>query len=137
MSLPSPASGPVSRVWFDASGRLLARLPGGQAYESKDGEAWQPVAAAPPEPLSRSVAEPPEAGARIVASATSNVVFAAGAHLWRSENGGRTWRNQTAWKGASLLGGAIADFALDPSNPDRVAVATQTGVWTGRGQNRR
>ena len=56
-------------------------------------------------------------------------VYAGGEQVWRSEDGGRTWRNLTQLRQGSLLGARVNDLAVDPENPDRVAVAAATGVW--------
>lgn len=129
LGLASTASGPVSRVWFDAGGALLAQLPGGQVYESKDSGMWVPAQAPVPEPAWEVATPGPEAGARVRSARLANVAYAAGAHVWRSNDGGVTWANQTAWRGSSLLGPGVQDLAIDPANPDRVAVATGAGVW--------
>src|SRR5882724_4048147 len=46
LALASPATGPVSRVWFSADGsRLFALTAGGRVFESADLETWAPSTA--------------------------------------------------------------------------------------------
>src|SRR6476646_6055356 len=45
LALASPASGPVSRVWFSPDGsRLYAMTPAGRVFESADLETWSAAA---------------------------------------------------------------------------------------------
>src|SRR5260370_82617 len=65
LALASPATGPVSRVWFSPDGsRLYALTPEGRVFESLDLETWTASAnpSAPPDANS-IVARPPMAGA--------------------------------------------------------------------------
>src|SRR5712671_4729845 len=46
LALASPATGPVSRVWFSVDGaRLFALTASGRVFESADLETWSPPAA--------------------------------------------------------------------------------------------
>src|SRR3954471_23621429 len=46
LALASPATGPVSRVWFSADGsRLFALTASGRTFESADMETWSPSSA--------------------------------------------------------------------------------------------
>lgn len=137
LGLTSPAGGPVERVWFGADGRLFVRLPGGRAYSSIDLEAWQPETGAAPTALLAAPADAvtPEAGAVLrAAQKNPGVVYAAGQNAWRSDDGGLNWTNLTALRGGvspqgSVLGGAVRDITIDPSDAMRLAAATTTGVW--------
>src|SRR5437764_7909791 len=52
LALASPATGPVSRVWFSPDGsRLFALTASGREFESADLETWSPVAAAVQPPV--------------------------------------------------------------------------------------
>ncbi len=124
--LSSPASGPVERVWFAADGTLFVQLPGGATFSSRGGEPWRPAAAAPPAPLP-PVASAPEPGALVRSS--GQAAYAAASQVWRSDDGGRTWRNLTSYGRGSVLGGRTHDIAIHPADPERIAAATDTGVW--------
>src|ERR1035438_10854836 len=129
--LPSPsAGGPVERVAFLADGALVAGLPGGRFWRTADGAAWTAVETAPPTEPAAAAARLPEPGALVRESRRGlALVYAGGEQVWRSEDGGRTWRNLTQLRQGSLLGARVNDLAVDPENPDRVAVAAATGVW--------
>jgi len=124
--LSSPASGPVERVWFSSDGTLWVRLPGGAVLSSRDGGSWK-RAEAPVPPAPASAVPPPETGS--VVRSLGSVSYAGGAHVWRSDDQGLSWRNLTAYRDASILGGSVLDLAIDPANPERVAAATSVGVW--------
>ncbi|MCS7043155.1 MAG: hypothetical protein NZR01_10220 [Bryobacteraceae bacterium] len=124
--LSSPVSGPVERVWFAPDGTLFAQLPGGATFATRGAEPWKPAATLPPVPPS-SQAPAPEPGAAVRAAAAT--LYAAGSHVWRSDDGGRSWRNLTSLGSRSILGGRIYDLAIHPGEPDRIAAATSTGVW--------
>ena len=129
--LPSPSAGaPVERVAFLADGALVAGLPGGRFWRTADGAAWTAVETAPPTEPAAAAARLPEPGALVRESRRGPaLVYAGGEQVWRSEDGGRTWRNLTQLRQGSLLGARVNDLAVDPENPDRVAVAAATGVW--------
>ena len=129
--LPSPsAGGPVERVAFLADGTLVAGLPGGRFWRTADGAAWSAVETAPPPEPAAGAARLPEPGAMVRESRRGPaLVYAGGEQVWRSEDGGRTWRNLTQLRQGSLLGAPVSDLTVDPENPDRVAVAAATGVW--------
>jgi uncharacterized protein (TIGR03437 family) len=134
LGLPSPAGGPVERVWFEGeSGRVLARLSTGQAFSTADFETWQPAQSAEDSADNTRVpagARPPEAAARMAPAPSERTrVYAVGLHVWRSEDGGVNWANVTSWKGASILGGRAREIAVDPRDADRIAVAAETGLW--------
>ena len=129
--LASPATGPVDDVWFSGSGgTLYARTRSGRVFETSDYEVWLP---------SQNVVEPamqpapevsriPENGVRLTASGFGRV-YAAGRQLYRSEDGGRSWANLTAFKTESVIGLGQRAVAVSPVNPDQIVVANDFGVW--------
>jgi uncharacterized protein (TIGR03437 family) len=129
--LASPATGPVDKVWFsDGGGTLYARARSGRVFETSDYEVWLPSQnavepAMQPAPL---VFRIPENGARPVASGFGRV-YAAGRQLFRSEDGGRSWVNLTAFKTESVIGFGQRSVAVSPDNPDQIVVANDFGVW--------
>ena len=123
----SVAGGPVERVWFDPSGRLMVMAPGGRIFASDGQAGWTEAGELPSPPPAVNSAAAPEAGARVLSA--DSVRYAGGRHVWRSEDGGLSWKNLTAWAGGSLLGGAVRDLAADPRDPERIAAATDSGVW--------
>src|SRR5450759_2202297 len=74
------------------------------------------------------VSRTPENGARLVASGFGRV-YAAGRQLYRSEDGGRSWANLTAFKTESVIGLGQRSVAVSPANPDQIVVANDFGVW--------
>ena len=131
LDLPSPAGGPVERVWFAGDPPLLyAQLPGARVFVTADLESWVAATAEAPavEPRQNVIPGAPESGALLTAGA-GEPRYLAGSDLWRSQNAGREWRNLTRWHNVQLLGGPVIDAAVAPGNEDRVAVATATGIW--------
>jgi len=134
LSLPSLATGAVDRVWFstDAS-TLYAQTASGRIFESSDLESWQPVAdrkIAPPTPENPPVAQLPETGLRLSSPAPgSNRLYGAGRNVYRSDDGGISWSNLTAYQGMSILGDGLNDVAVSPRDPEEVVVASLHGVW--------
>jgi uncharacterized protein (TIGR03437 family) len=133
--LPSPsAGGTVERVAFLGDGRLQVALPDGRIWQTADGEQWTRAEAWPAAERVPPAAHLPETGSLVRETKRGPaVLFAGGKQLYRSDDGGRSWRNLTQTRAAahanSVLGAPVNDLALDPENPDRVAVATATGVW--------
>lgn len=130
LGLPSPAGGPVERLWFSSEGRLHLMLGDGRRFVTSDWESWTPSTQAPPPPVTTVTFGRLEAGAPVRRTTTaSGLLYAAGEHLYVSTDLGRSWENLTEWQGESLLGGPVLDIAPDPGNDARVAVATPAGVW--------
>jgi uncharacterized protein (TIGR03437 family) len=129
--LASPATGPVDKVWFsDSGGTLYARTRKGKIFETSDYLVWLPSLnvvepAVQPAP---QVVRTPENGARLVASAFGRV-YAVGRQLFRSDDGGRSWANLTAFKTQSVIGLGQRSVAISPANQDQIAVANDFGVW--------
>ena len=129
--LASPATGPVEKVWFSVSGgTLYARTSSGRVFETSDYEVWLPSqntlepAMQPVPPVVRT----PENGALLVAAGFGRV-YAAGRQLYRSDDGGRSWANLTAFKTESVIGFGQRSVAVSPDNPDQIVVANDFGVW--------
>jgi len=133
LNLASPATGPVDRVWFSADGSILyARTPAGKVYSTADFDSWRPAPEAPDPPddrLQLTVVRLPEPGARLVASLTGNSQFALGRHLSRSDDGGYSWTNLTAYKSRSVVGFGQRSVAVSPTDPDQLVLANDFGVW--------
>jgi uncharacterized protein (TIGR03437 family) len=132
--LAAPATGPVDEVWFSADGsQLFARTHAGRTFQTTDFESWS-AAAAPPEPLalvpvtdSRRLPEP---GTRVVAAPWNRArYYALGTNLYRSDDGGESWSNLTAFKTATVIGAGQRSLAVSPTNPDQLVVANAFGVW--------
>lgn len=133
ISLASPATGPVEQVWFSASGNaLLARTASGKLFQTQDFETW--VAADPanqaPRPVPASAARLPESGAAVI-QAPGNPArsYALGRQLFRSDDGGRTWENLTAYRSDAVIGTGQHSLAISPLDPDQLVVANDFGVW--------
>ena len=134
MALPSVATGPVARVWYSPDGSTLyARTASGHIFETKSFEQWQRVSdstVAAPNREHPSVAAFPEPRLKAVVEAPgSNRMYGVGWNAYRSEDGGVSWANLTAYKGVSILGGELYDVASSPANPDEVTVAASNGIW--------
>jgi uncharacterized protein (TIGR03437 family) len=132
LSLASPASGPVERAWYSSDGsRLFIRTATGRVFETADFEKWQPSAAVPPDPgpdAPRS--QPPRDAAAVKASPADPLrLYAYGGHVFRSDDGGLSWSNVTAFDRHSIIGGEMHDLAVSPADPEEVVVANETGVW--------
>jgi uncharacterized protein (TIGR03437 family) len=131
LMLASPATGPVDRVWFSGS-TLYARTRSGRTLQTADFEAWTPVSGVEPpaQPAAAAVVRPPEPGAAaITTSMDGYTVFGLKRNLYRSEDGGRTWRNLTALKSQSVIGAGQHSVAVSPQDPDQIVVANDYGVW--------
>ncbi len=56
-------------------------------------------------------------------------IYAFGAQIYASEDGGRSWINLTAFEGHSVIGDGQHDLAVSPLDPLFIAVANDEGVW--------
>ncbi|HMD48656.1 MAG TPA: hypothetical protein VKG79_06150 [Bryobacteraceae bacterium] len=134
LGLPSVATGPVSRVWYSADGSVLSlRTSDGRTYQTSDFERWQQAPdgrLVPPVPSTPAVASVPEPGLKLSSqTASSGRIYGAATNVYRSDDGGVSWANLTAFKGRSILGGGLTDIAISPRDSDEVAVASANGVW--------
>jgi len=134
LMLAAPATGPVDEVWFGPEGRnLYARTRSGKVFESADFENWVPATA----PASRT---DPAMGISVSRLPVSNAilrgnpvdasrVYALGANLYASEDGGHSWSNLTAYKDQSVIGPGQHDLAVSPLDANQLVVANEFGVW--------
>ena len=131
LGLPSPAGGRVDRVWFTADGSgVRVQLGRGEVWGTDNLETWSRRSEAAPQIEAAQSSTLPESAAKTRArSANSAVVYAAGRDVWRSVNEGANWENLTGFRGASILGGRVRDLAVHPTDDERIAVATDTGIW--------
>jgi uncharacterized protein (TIGR03437 family) len=135
LALPSVATGPFDRVWFSPDGTsLFARTISGRTFQTTDFEQWkrvmEPRLGVPPIDESPTLASLPEDNLKLHSRlAGSGRLYTVGRHAYRSDDGGLSWSNLTAYKGVSILGKWLLDVAASPKDPDEIAVAANTGVW--------
>jgi uncharacterized protein (TIGR03437 family) len=133
LRLASPATGAVDQVWYSAGGSVLyARTQSGKIFETADFESWSPASAptAAPELIAAAAVRSPEAGARIFALASNpSRIYAFGRQLSRSDDGGRSWTNLTAYRALSVVGAGQHSVAVSPIDPNQLVVANDFGVW--------
>src|SRR4029077_13176195 len=131
-SLAGPASGPVARVWYSQDGATLFVQTGSRRlYQTADFENWRPAtAASPPMPVSALVPRLPEPGATARMQPGQRArVYAFGNFVYRSDDGGVSWENLTAYHSASIVGPGLRDLAIAPNNGDELVVAGGAGVF--------
>ncbi len=133
LSLASPASGAVDRVWFSEDGsHLYVRTGSGRVFETSDYQNWQPSSAAPPTGFTSAPAvhAPPDPRARVLGHRSNpSRLYALAQQVFRSDDGGGSWTNMTAFEHQSIIGGGMRDIAIGPLDPDEVVVANETGLW--------
>ncbi len=133
LQLAGPATGPVEQVWFDSGGGVLfARTASGVVFETADYDTWTPLADAPqpPAPRPAAAARLPETFARIITSSSDpDVIFGLGRQLYRSDDGGHSWNNLTAFKSRSVIGDGVNSVAVSPVDADQLVAANDYGVW--------
>jgi len=133
LALPSLATGAVDRVWYSPDGsNLFVRTASGRIFETSDFEQWQLATdpkVSPPAVEEPRVASTPESSFQLANGGVSGKLYGVGRDAYRSDDGGESWVNLTAYKGASLLGPGLAAVAASPGDPDEVTVASATGVW--------
>jgi uncharacterized protein (TIGR03437 family) len=133
--LAAPATGPVDRVWFSQDGvRLFIRTRVDQFFETEDFENWKlrPTLETPvetSEALDLAGSLPDSAGEIRRHRRMSFRLYALGNHVYRSDDGGRSWSNLTRFGQGSILGDGMTDLAVSPADPDAVVVANEYGVW--------
>src|SRR5581483_10660326 len=111
LALPSLATGAVDRVWYSEDGSTLyARTASGRTLATKDYETWQRITNSAVVPPASAAAAPvpgraPEAGLRVThPTVGSKRYYAIGSQAYRSDDGGLSWTNLTAYRGTSILG---------------------------------
>ena len=134
LALPSVATGPVDRVWYSPDGSALyAKAVSGRVFQTSDFEQWRLVAdfkVSPPAEQQPAVVSAPEPNFKLAGGAErTGRLYGIGQDAYRSDNGGVSWLNLTAYKGACLLGRGLTAVAVSPNDPDDVAVASANGVW--------
>ncbi len=133
LMLASPAGGPVKAVWFSPDGSTLyVSTEAGRVFETANLQSWRPstaVRAATP-PYAGEAMRLPEADARLVVDPADDArVYALGSHLYRSEDGGRSWTDVTGYRDRSVIGDGATDLAISPQDPDQLVVANRFGLW--------
>jgi uncharacterized protein (TIGR03437 family) len=124
----------VDRVWYSPDGgTLYARTSSGKTFQTSDFENWKPVEnVTPPEPSQTSgVVRAPEPGSPryITATGAPYRTYSLGRFLARTDDGGRSWSNLTAFRGQSVIGAGQRDLAISPVNSEQLVVANSYGVW--------
>ena len=133
LGLAAPATGAIDQVWFSPGGSaLLARTRSGKIYQTADFETWTPAVSSsePPAVTGATAARLPDAGARILAAPGNPArIYGLGRQLFRSDDGGRTWENLTAYRSNPIVGTGQHSVAISPVDPDQLVVANDYGVW--------
>jgi uncharacterized protein (TIGR03437 family) len=133
MGLAAPATGPVEAVWYSPDGaQLYARTRSARVFGTNDFESWTPVQGAsdPPDWPAPAVDRLPEPGVKLaVAPAAPGRIYALGTQLYRSDDGGHSWSNLTAFHNQSVIGPNQRSVAVSPGDPDQLTVANDFGVW--------
>lgn len=133
MALPGLATGAVDRVWYSPDGaRLYAHTASGRIFSTADFDQWRlvtdPKISPPsqPDPPAETI---PEAAFKLASGASAGRLYGLGENVYRSDDGGASWEDLTAYKGRCILGAALNSVAASPADPDEVAVASASGVW--------
>jgi uncharacterized protein (TIGR03437 family) len=134
LGLPGLATGPVDRAWYSEDGStLFARTVSGRIMQTNDFEQWRLTPdprIAPPAEQSPSSSGTPEPFLKLASqTAATGRLYGIGQNAYRSDDGGRSWSNLTAYKGHSILGNGLAAVAVSPRDSDEVVVASSKGVW--------
>src|SRR5579862_5887990 len=100
LPLPSLATGAVGRVWYSPDGSsLYAKTAAGRVFQTADFEQWRLVTdqkVIPPTEEQPQVASAPETGLKLT-SGPSGRIYGLGQDVYRSDNGGESWINLTAF----------------------------------------
>jgi uncharacterized protein (TIGR03437 family) len=133
LALPSLATGAVDRVWYSPDGSsLYARTASGRVFQTSDFEQWRLASdpkVTPPAEEAPGALRAPEPDFRFASGGVAGRLYGVGRDAYRSDDGGESWVNLTAYKGTCLLGSGLASAAASPSDPDDVTVASASGVW--------
>ncbi len=132
LGLASPATGPVTQVWFSPGGSTLFALTASKkVFETADFANWSPAAAPvdAPSVMPAQAVRLPETGASIIAANDPISIFGLGRNVSRSQDGGRTWVNLTGYRGRPVIGPTQHSVAVSPLDPNQIVVANDYGVW--------
>lgn len=134
LNLAGPATGPVERAWFANDGsRLFVTTASRRSYQTVDFEHWQLFSGqqlSSQTPASPLPANLPETGARVQSAfGQPGRLYAIGQFAWRSDDGGVSWTNLTAFKGNSILGNGLTGLAVSPTDANDLVVTGSRGVW--------
>ncbi len=134
LSLASPATGSVDRVWYSSDGATLyARTSYGGTFQTTDFEKWTAADNVPPPVTAQTsgIVRSPELGSvrYVTANGSAYRTYALGQHLSRSDDGGRSWSNLTSFRGISVIGPGQHDLAVSPADGNQLVVANSFGVW--------
>lgn len=133
LPLPALATGPVDRVWYSTDGAtLFARTASGRIFSTADFDGWQLVRdqkISPPDQPDPPAETVPEPAIKLAGGASPGRLYGLGQNVYRSDDGGASWENLTAYKGRCILGAALNSIAASPADPDEVTVASASGVW--------
>lgn len=131
--LSSAAGGAATRVWFSADGSILyTRTAGGAVYGTEDFETWKAAPSLePPTPVEAQSIRRPEGAVALRSGRGSREarIYAFGRYAFRSDDGGQSWTNLTAWRDGSIVGEGLSDLAVSPVRSDEVVLAAATGIW--------
>ena len=137
-SLASLASGPVDRIWYSQDGlRLFALTSHGDIFQTDDFQNWttsgEQIVAPAAETVNQGTAAAqhlPESNAQIRRQLLRpGLVYAFAKAVYRSEDGGLNWTNQTEYRGYSIIGDGLADLAVSPRDGNEIVVAGRYGIW--------
>lgn len=125
----------IRGLWFSADEQYLeVELNDGRLFRrtlSAEESRWQPAARGTRLPALAAVANrTPESNARVLGHPGKPYVqYALGEALWTSEDQGRTWTRVASNDRQSLIGPNPRALAPGRAYPDRLAVATEEGVF--------
>lgn len=132
LSLAGLATGAVDRVWYSADGSTLYAREAGKTFETNDFERWSGSGAVAPAAadLATEGTNLPEPAARLRGfNGQRATMYAFGAFVYQSQDGGSNWDNVTGYRGRSIIGEGVRDLAVSPRDPNDVTAATSAGVF--------
>jgi uncharacterized protein (TIGR03437 family) len=129
------ASGPVERVWRSADETVYVFAEALGVHGTRDFASWTPddTASPPVQPDRLGLRTAPHDAFQVhVHPLDPTLVYAIGAQVYRSLDGGRTFAGLTRYRGVSLLGEVLYDLSLNDSDPLDLLVASDLGLWRSR-----
>jgi len=124
------ATGPVARAAYSADGTaLVIRTASEESFVTQDFETWKPTQAPPAAPEAASALALPESSAQLRQADGSQRLYAFGNFVYRSDDGGQTWENLTAFRSVSIIGSNVHDLTVSPKNPDEIVAVDDAGVF--------